>query len=594
MDLRPSPSRMSRFALPMLPLILGCAGEAGRADIGDVDEVQSAIRNGTVVNPWAPNAQPTFAQAVVKLDRGCTGTVVKPSWVLSARHCDHATGETVTSVRPTGDITRTIDAVLRHPDPARDTEMLHLSSPFTDIPQVNIYSGTTESLTGQTVRCIGYGAKAVGSACTDGSQCSAGQYCSGKLQYCLTPSNELRYAEFPVASYNHNVFQTSINVAGQTPLEGDSGGPCQVGGAHAGVMSVGGIDHEFQASTSASFDLVKSPSQIMYTTGDFNDDGKTDFLITKKDGSYWYYSTPTGDWELKYSRPELVIGRVKYVPGDFDGDHKTDLIITTWDGSYWYRSTGSGWEQTHSNDLKAHNVDYATGDFNNDGKTDVIEKSETGTNWYFSTGTGIGDLKFSRPDLQPFNSRYITGDFNGDNKTDMIVQTPTGSYWYFSKGDGHWDVPYSRTDLPLGSAEYVTGDFDGNNKTDMIVQKTDGSYWYFSKGDGQWDVLFSRTDLPLNTARYTPGDFDGDGKTDLIITTSGGSYWYYSLGDGHWDVRLGRTDLDLFNVRYETGNFNGDSRTDAIIFNTSGSYWYYSTSTRGSFTEGYRRTDWQM
>jgi len=336
-------------------------------------------------------------------------------------------------------------------------------------------------------------------------------------------------------------------------------------------------------------------NHILFTPGDFNGDGYTDVIITTAGGSYWYYSTGVGTWNVAYTRTDLPLNAVEYVTGDFNGDTKTDVIITTASGSYWYYSTGTGtWNNAYTRtDLPRGYVEYVPGDYNGDGKTDVIITTAGGSYWYYSTGTGTWNSSaYTRTDLPLGNVAYVPGDYDGDGKTDVIITTASGSYWYYSTGTGTWNNAYTRTDLPLGAVAYTPADYDNDGKTDVIISNAGGSYWYYSTGTGTWNNAYTRTDLPLGQALYVPGDFNGDGKSDVIITTSGGSYWYYSTGTGTWNSSAyNRTDLPLGTVAYKVGNFDGVGGKDVIITTAGGSYWYYSTGTGTWNSSAYSRGD---
>ena len=577
---------------------VGCSASGTEADIAEKAE---EIRNGTIVSPWAVGStEPAWARAVVRVP-GCTGTVIQPSWVLTARHCNTWVGATITSERPTGNVTRTVDAVVRNPDPAAEAMLLHLSSAFTDIPAVTLTSRTTAQLVGNNALVYGYGAKANGGSCTSNAQCSAGEYCQTNWGVCFTPSAELRKATLSTAAYNSDptLFAMPQNASSQTILPGDSGGPAGILGEIAGVAWFASLSERYESSVAAQREFVAAPSRQQYTVGDYNGDGKKDVIITNASGSYWYYSTGTGTWNPAYTRTDLPLGSVKYTPGDFNGDGKTDVIITTTSGSYWYYSTGTGTWNTSAytrTDLLLDQVDYVVADFNADGREDTIIQNSSGSYWYYSTSTlGSFNNAYTRTDLPAGKARYVPGDFNGDGKKDVIISTTSGSYWYYSTGTGTWNsAAYNRTDLPLQVAEYTPGDFNGDGKTDVIISTATGSYWYYSTGTGTWNsAAYNRTDLPLGSVVYKAADFNGDGKSDVIISNSSGSYWYYSTGTGTWNAAYTRTDLPWHANAYAPGDFNGDGKSDVIISNVSGSYWYYSTGT-GTWNAAYTRTDLPM
>jgi uncharacterized protein YdcH (DUF465 family) len=330
------------------------------------------------------------------------------------------------------------------------------------------------------------------------------------------------------------------------------------------------------------------------------------------------------------------------IRGDYNGDGKTDFIRQehgAWDDDPMatfsvYFSKGDGYfdvviplDSKYQDALRGDNGAFIIpGDYNGDGKTDFIRQehgswgSDTvGTfSIYFSKGDGNFDV------FTPLGSQYqdalratpgawiIPGDYNGDGKTDFIRQEHSG--WgsdtvgtfsiYFSKGDGNFDII-----APLGSqyqdslrhspgANIIPGDYNGDGKTDFIRQEHSGTAgWgsdtvgtfsiYFSKGDGNFDIV-----TPLGTEYQdalrgtpgvwiTPGDYNGDGKTDFIRQEhTGTAGWgsdtvgtfsiYLSKGNGYFDIvtPLGTQYQDALRgtpgARIISGDYNGDGYSDFI------------------------------
>jgi hypothetical protein len=343
--------------------------------------------------------------------------------------------------------------------------------------------------------------------------------------------------------------------------------------------------------------------------------------------------TPQGDvyqWWTKFDDGANII------PGDFNGDGKTDFIRqekNAWDNESInnfniYFSRGDGYFDLVTPQGGVYQdwlrFDYGAniipGDFNGDGKTDFIrqEKGEwddetsNSFNIYFSKGDGNFDI--ITPNIQDYQTflrfdpgaNIIPGDYNGDGKTDFIRQEKGG--WdddtiasfqiYVSRGDGYFDIitpesgvyqDWLRFDY---GANIIPGDFNGDGKTDFIRQEKGG--WddetsnsfniYFSKGDGNFDIItpniqdyqtFLRFDPGSN---IIPGDYNGDGKTDFIRQEKGG--WdddtiasfqiYVSRGDGYFDIITPESGVYQDWLRFDyganiiSGDYNGDGYDDFI------------------------------
>ncbi|HYH02340.1 MAG TPA: FG-GAP-like repeat-containing protein, partial [Bacillota bacterium] len=302
----------------------------------------------------------------------------------------------------------------------------------------------------------------------------------------------------------------------------------------------GGVGTTYQFSQPyARYEMTLG--NVQYTPGDFNGDGKTDVIVTLSSGSYWYLSTGMDNAFKPYQayvRTDFTLGNVQFTPGDFNGDGKTDILVTTGSGTYWYYSTGSGnayqiYQAYYRPELTYGKVQFTPGDYNGDGKTDIIYTTSAGSYWHISLGTGNSYLAYQsgyRSDLKLGSVQYTPGDYNGDGKTDIIVTTSIGSLWYLSVEDGGPNYqPYYRSDLKLGQIEFNPGDFNGDGKTDLLATSSSGSLWYiFRQKNNACELLslYFRSDLKPGNVRFTLADLNGDGKSDVILTTASNSLGY--------------------------------------------------------------------
>ena len=177
-------------------------------------------------------------------------------------------------------------------------------------------------------------------------------------------------------------------------------------------------------------------------TGDFNGDGKTDLACYTSTTGVWNVALSTGSgWqsELWSGGPGVALPVTdQCVTGDFNGDGKTDWVVNTGSSGDWNvaLSTGSGWLSEAWDEgplvLDQWNVvpvngQCFAGDFNGDGKTDLACVGVNGV-WSVSLSTGSGwntESWSSGPGVAlPVTDQCVTGDFNGDGKTDLAWATP--------------------------------------------------------------------------------------------------------------------------------------------------------------------------
>jgi hypothetical protein len=130
------------------------AGGAGGGNGGDAGGGGGhTTPPGGVVQPWLDGG-PTYLRAIVRIG-SCSGTLVDQDWVLTSGHCALKVGDPVVSVRPSGNVTRTIDRI-EDWEWEHNSRYLHLAHPIADIPHVPLYWGSTEDVIGRQVTCYGH------------------------------------------------------------------------------------------------------------------------------------------------------------------------------------------------------------------------------------------------------------------------------------------------------------------------------------------------------------------------------------------------------------------------------------------------------
>lgn len=334
--------------------------------------------------------------------------------------------------------------------------------------------------------------------------------------------------------------------------------------------------------------------------GDFNGDGKTDFIATPKDGAGWtgwrlFLANASGT--LSYAGSGTVMeGFQRMIVGDFDGDGKDDVVqVRKYNGQYtnYFLYTSTGTSFTYYGPAvftETSNHEVLVGDFNSDGAQDFF---------IYYPGTNISKVIYSQqgyPSLKPLS--YITsirrsthnwergqiGDFNGDGIADVLNLHKDG--YDLQQGDGYGTYFEARTGTwPQANHHLYFGDFNGDGKTDMLATGYENYEWSNFQIHLSTGTSFERHEIPhyFNSRDKTVyvADINGDGKDDFYAINKGGdnmaqilcyvnngnglSYTSYSgpavYGENKWEFHL--------------GDYNGDGKTDYIASSTyaNGSQW---------------------
>ncbi|HEY2517790.1 MAG TPA: VCBS repeat-containing protein, partial [Polyangiaceae bacterium] len=284
-------------------------------------------------------------------------------------------------------------------------------------------------------------------------------------------------------------------------------------------------------------------------TGDFNGDGRTDYLRLGASGAWTFFGAANRSFArgfqtyvgLNFGSPSTW----QPITGDFNGDGCTDYARLGATGAWlYYGHTDGGFTQGFQaypglNFGDPSTWEPITGDFNGDHRTDYARLGDTGAWLYFGNADGSFSQGFQNYDGlafgQPSQWKTVTGDFNGDGRTDYARTGDTGAWLYYGAADGSFGRGFlNYQDIPFGSPspwQMVAGDFDGDGKGDF-ARLGDKLAWIFT---GNADGSFTRSSqsygalsfgLPSNW-QAVAGDFDGDKKTDYVRLGGPQSYVFY-------------------------------------------------------------------
>ncbi|BAM86885.1 hypothetical protein S58_08740 [Bradyrhizobium oligotrophicum S58] len=321
-------------------------------------------------------------------------------------------------------------------------------------------------------------------------------------------------------------------------------------------------------STQNVHDFGGYPAGLYVTfVGDFDGDGKSDFAFVNSSQIYPFLGNGDGTFRVGVIQtpinwPLLDQGSFAPIAGDFNGDGKTDFLLVSQDYLYECMSAGGGafsctsiWINNGWN-FGNPNARYVpiTGDFNGDGKVDFIMLG--GTTLYEAFGNGDGTFSYRQVDLTngwrfgwpddgipPSDYMPVVGDFNGDGKTDWLMLKGSTIYLFQSRGNGDFDyvqisIPsptpgWNFGTPPTTSFDVVAGDFNLDGRSDFVLIGGNGPYIYqfLSRGDGTF--AYNTLPMPNNWNFGAPpdanyfvfgGDFNGDGRSDFALMDNGYIY----------------------------------------------------------------------
>jgi RHS repeat-associated protein len=225
---------------------------------------------------------------------------------------------------------------------------------------------------------------------------------------------------------------------------------------------------------------IISPKTNILTSGDFNGDGKIDFISVR---AYNYYDS-TDVWKL-------------------------------------YLNTETGYALADSGYLNRNFKHFVVADPDNDGNDDIFWKSVTPTPNYsisFLFYSLDGDsLKrnnvFDKTFSNPSNDiNLVPGDFDGNGECDYVYLYPDNNILGFE----NISFTYPPPNLYTPDKVYLI-DFNGNGKTDILaVYPTSLSVFEYNPSSQDFSTILYNYSVTYGNGLY-PGDFNGDGKTDLLL-----------------------------------------------------------------------------
>lgn len=525
----------------VLGAIGGCGAydESGDLSGAELAEVEQEIRFGTLQDPFGATGGTDAAKASVNLG-GCSATVYDNEWILTAEHCGTAVGNTVTSRRSGGNVTRTVASVVDHP--TIDASLARLSSPILDIPRIRLHEGTTASLVNQDLSVFGFGAVDVGNVCTTSSNCVGGEVCNTNWGRCmLIDSNRpLRTAVLRATSATSGTLQLSANSTNQVVLPGDSGG-----GSFQGSQLVG-------IHRTASNDLSGAQDTPATTIRDWA------YGVMNRPATVWSSAfTDATSWNLPQSYLTMAFP-------DVNNDGRADVCGRGTGGISCATSTGAAfgtasvWQASFndaggwSDSAYYRSIKYP--DINNDGRADVCGRGAGGIWCATSTGTAFTGMALRQTTFSDaggwkeakYSSTIQYPDLNGDKRADVCGRGAGGVWCATSNGSTFgsatvWSTGFNDASGWNLEPHYSTlsfPDLNGDTRADICGRATNGMWCALSTGTGfgaatLWASSMSDANGWGDESNYRTlqfADVNADGRQDLCARRDDGFMCAKSTG----------------------------------------------------------------
>ena len=310
-------------------------------------------------------------------------------------------------------------------------------------------------------------------------------------------------------------------------------------------------------------------------TGDFNQDGMSDYATVTSDGKVVVDLMQANGLLQSGGSYTISTSLNGIVAADVNGDGKLDLVAISSSDSTISILLGNG-DGSFQSPQGAQILTASAGptylsvaDLNGDGKLDLVETASGARNVSVFLGNGDGtfgaqqDYRVGRGP-----NSVVIADFNADGSPDLAVSNQ--SYGSISillgVGDGTFQ-PQTSTSVPYGDSAGIlaVGSLRGNGIVDLIAPDLyDSSFFvYLGNNDGTFAAPVRYSVNGSSVGQAVLADINHDGKLDLVATYNNQIAILPGVGDGTFGVEQ---DFSTGNgvVNVALADFNNDGLLDFI------------------------------
>lgn len=276
---------------------------------------------------------------------------------------------------------------------------------------------------------------------------------------------------------------------------------------------------------------------------DLDGDGDADVVLRHDDGTWRHFAIEGASVVTESSGPIRMTRDMDWHPaavGDFNGDGRDDFLLRRSEGRWGYYPMNGG--QVVAEDRGRSNLTeraewrpVATGDLNGDGRDDVLMRQEDGR-WTYYPMNGKRVIARERGSSNlPADANWrmaAVADFDGDGRDDVLLRHHQNGTWRLYRMEGREVESLSTPSFTTNRLWLVAGagDFDGDGHAEVLLRRVDG-HWGRQSETTAGPPAAVRLPRDWHWRFGGVGDLDGDGRDDILVRHSDGRWRYLSMGD---------------------------------------------------------------